>query len=115
MSVFSLCLNNTFCNNDQMLATIKNTTVLHVIYGHNNPWEVLKRERCWAEGEWEESRNWRERERCVKKLSKKWEGRKGGMERGKERGKRIDGEVGLRNLNFFMATWGQWNPKSEEE
>lgn len=40
----------------------------------------------------------------MKKLSKKWEGRKGGMEGGKEIGKRIDGEVGLRNLSFFMAT-----------
>lgn len=39
----------------------------------------------------------------MKKLSKKWEGRKGGMEGGRERGKRIDGEVGLRNLSFFMA------------
>lgn len=94
----------------------KNITVLYVIYGHNNYghekfWKGKDAERKESERKIETE----ERERCMKKLSKKWEGRKGGMEGGRERGKRIDGEVGLRNLSFFMAAWGQWNPKSEEE
>lgn len=34
---------------------------------------------------------------------------------GKKEGKRIDGEVGIRNLCFFKAAWVQWNPEFAEE
>lgn len=66
--------------------------------------------RSWKEGDAKGKENERKTEteewEMIEKLIQEME---------RKEGKRIDGEVGIRNPRFSKAAWRQWNPESEEE
>lgn len=84
-------------------AAVKNAKVIHVFGSYNNQWwGALKRRELLRGRRMRGNRN--QRLENVKRSSMRWEGRE----------EKFVGEVGIRNLSFFKAAWGQWNPESEE-